>query len=170
MIKNTRRCLWLGKPINVFIGKISKSNRISRCKNLCLFYKKNIFFSILHNYFYKTLINHWVYISFYLNTHIHFFLILLLSSQVSLSLSLTHTFSISHKRSLFSLLSTLNSFSPIRSLVLPWVCVWFCLEFEFGLWVFYWWFDFELIFLSILGWSVLIFGWFAIVVIGFGGG
>ena len=66
-------------------------------------------FFILHNYFYKTLINHWVYISFYLNTHIHFFLILLLSSLFSLSLSLS--VSLSHLASAIRDLSSL-SFQP----------------------------------------------------------
>ena len=49
---------------------------------------------------------------------------------LSLSLSLSLSFSISHKRSLFSLLSTLSSLSPVSHfllglrLILSWVWVW----------------------------------------------
>ena len=48
----------------------NKSSYINSSKNFCLFHKKNLFFSILHNYFYKTPVLHYLlYTLLYLNNH-----------------------------------------------------------------------------------------------------
>ena len=90
----------------------------------------------------NTHINRGLYISFYLNTHILFFLILLLSSQVSLSVSLSLIY---HEPKEVSLLSPFNpqlsftcqfSRSPLGlRLILSWVWVWVM---DFLLMVWFW--------------------------------